>query len=235
MYGFNIDNKYYNMTWYTSVNVINVWKGSVLIGQAYQQVGVARRKTNQKIQTVVVRYMMCPEDTKASGIWYHGINKVGKISMKLGSKQKYIDNAPDSSIVTYSDSCSFSLGGSVNSNGEFSGNLGIGASTSWSNNCFDIVSKITNNKKTITTSYNYTPTWNIISTAGRKKVNKWLNSTHKEYAMFQYENNTKKIPEFEITYTATMWYAESFKKSWDGDTWDVFPYNKTSTSTILYN
>lgn len=233
-YGFNIDSSYYKTVWYTSVNTMNVWCNSVLIGQAYQNVGVAKRKANEKNQTVIVRFMMCPEDTKANGTWYHGINKNGVISMTLGSNQKYVDNAPNSSPVTYNESCSFSLGGTVNSKGEFSGNAGIGATTSWANNCFDIISKVTSGQKKITTSYNYTPTWNISDTAARKKVNRWLNSTHKEYAMIQYNNNSTSIPTFNITFTATMWYSKSSSQSWNGSTWNVWPLDKSNTKTITY-
>lgn len=204
-------------------------------GQSAQQVGVARKRTNLKNQTVLVRFMMCPEDTYlGNGSWIHGINKLGKISMTLSEQQTYNNNAPDSSIVTYNDSCSFSLGGSVNSKGEFSGNFGIGATTSWSNNCFDIISKVTNGRKTITTSYNYTPTANIFSTQGRKKVNKWLNGSHKEYAMIQYNNSSTSIPDFSISYTATMWYAISSSSTWNGSTWDVWQVECKNSTLIKY-
>ncbi len=233
-YGFHIDSDYHSTTWYSSVNVLNVWKGSVLLGQAYQNVGIATLKSDTSIKTVLVRFMLCPEDTKSGTSWYHGINKEGKIVVNLDASRTYRDNKPDSSYVTYSDSCSFSLGGSVNSKGEFSGNVGIGASTTWANDCYDIVSKVTNNQKTITTTYAYTPTWNIISSAGRKKVNRWLNSTHKEYAMVQFDKDLTSTENLSITYTVSMWYAISGSSTWDGDTWDVFPLESTTTSTIVY-
>lgn len=98
------------------------------------------QKANTKRKTVLIRLQLDPEDTKYSGTFYHGINKTGRMTMTLGTGQSYVNYAPDSSAVTYNDTFSFSLGGTVNSKGEFGGTIGIGASTTTTNNGFTVIS-----------------------------------------------------------------------------------------------
>jgi len=233
--GFTLDSSVYTATWYSSTNVINVYNGSHYLGSAYQKVGVAVQKANTKRKTVLIRLQLDPEDTKYSGTFYHGINKTGRMTMTLGTGQSYVNYAPDSSAVTYNDTFSFSLGGTVNSKGEFGGTIGIGASTTTTNSGFTVISKITNSQKTYTTTYNYSPSWNIVSTTARKNQNKWLNSSHKEYAMYQFDTPNASMPSFTITYNVGMWYSTSSSSTWNGSTWDVWPTESITTKTVKYN
>jgi hypothetical protein len=149
------------------------------------------------------------------------------MTMTLGTGQSYVNFAPDSSAVTYNDTFSFSLGGTVNSKGEFGGTIGIGASTTTTNSGFTVISKITNSQKTYATTYNYSPSWNIVSTTARKNLNKWLNSSHKEYAIYQFDTLNASMPSFTIIYKVGMWYSTSSSSTWNGSTWD--------TKTVKYN
>lgn len=232
--GFSLDSSVFRIDWYSSGTNINVYRsGGKYLGSAYQKVGLAAQKTNTKRKTVLIRLQLDPADTKYGNLYFHGINKTGSMTMTLKSGQSYVNYAPDSTIVTYQDTLSFSLGGTVSAQGQFGGSLGIGASTTTTNNGFTVVSKITNSQKTYTTTYNYSPTWNIASTSTRRNLNKWLNGSHKEYAMYQFDMPSPSS--FTINYTVGMWFATSTDAVWSGSTYDVMPSQSTATQQINYS
>jgi hypothetical protein len=236
-YGFYLDDDYFDTNWFDSVTVINVYMSGKFLGSATEKVGIARRNilVNNKFRdTVLIRFQLEPADTKYGSSYYHGINKEGSMSLTIASGQTYVNYAPDSSPVIYSDTVSFSLGGTVNNKGEFGGTLGIGASTSYTTDGFTILSKMSNVNKTYTTRYLYQPNRDFFGSEAKRARNRFLNTTHKEFAMYQYDASSE-YSQITVNYNVIMWGAISGSEIWGGRTWEVVLNNQgQASSSVTY-
>lgn len=239
-YGFYLEDESYTVGFY-SYNTMNTYYHGTLVGSGTSLVGYARQRAqvNNKYRDVVlIRVQMEPADMYSSyrGAYLHGINNEAKMEMTLASGQTYVNYAPNSSLVTLTSSINFSVGGTAKSDGSFSGTLGVGASTGYTEDGMQIVSKIMNNETTYQTRYLYNWSAAFFGTAGDRARNLWCNSTHKAYAMYMFDDPVYKT-NFTISYFVSFNWGSSSSAVWDGRTWTVNLLEScftTTTRTITY-